>query len=68
MSRVRRLEIDRKWCKGCAICVAFCRKGVLELDTEGKAVVARPEECIWCGDCEIRCPDLAVTIVTEQAS
>jgi len=68
MSKVRRLEIRREWCKGCSICVAFCPKGVLELDETRTAVFARPDDCIWCGDCEIRCPDLAITIVTEQAS
>ncbi|HKJ84973.1 MAG TPA: 4Fe-4S dicluster domain-containing protein [Spirochaetia bacterium] len=68
MSKVRRLEIRREWCKGCTICVAFCPKTVLELDEARKAVFARPDDCVWCGDCEIRCPDLAITIVTEQAS
>lgn len=68
MSVTRRLEITSEWCKGCDICVAFCPKNVLELDSSGKAVVARPEDCIWCGDCEIRCPDMAIRIVTENAS
>lgn len=68
MAVIRRIEINRDWCKGCRICVAFCPKNVLELDAEGKAAVARPDDCIWCGDCEVRCPDLAITIVKERAS
>jgi len=68
MSIARRLEINREWCKGCRICVAFCPKSVLVLDQEDKVVVARPEDCVWCGDCEVRCPDLAITIVRERAS
>jgi 2-oxoglutarate ferredoxin oxidoreductase subunit delta len=68
MSQSRNLEINREWCKGCRICVAFCPKQVLELDAEGKAFVARPDDCIWCRDCEIRCPDMAITIVASRAS
>lgn len=50
------------WCKGCGICVAFCPKAVLELSEElGKPVVARPQDCIQCGMCELRCPDFAIT-------
>ncbi len=68
MAVQRRLEINRDWCKGCSICVAFCPKDALGLDEAGKAVFARPDACVWCGDCEIRCPDLAIRIVREVAS
>ncbi len=57
--------INREWCKGCSICIQFCPKHVLELDSEDKAFAARPEDCICCGLCEIRCPDLAINILTE---
>ena len=68
MSGARRLEINTDWCKGCNICVVFCPKDVLELDSRGTAVAARIEDCIYCGECEIRCPDLAITIVSEQTA
>jgi 2-oxoglutarate ferredoxin oxidoreductase subunit delta len=68
MATSRRLEITTGWCKGCTICIAFCPNDVLELDASGKAVVARPDDCIWCGDCEVRCPDLAIRIVKEKSS
>ena len=58
--------IDKEWCKGCGICVHFCPKKVLELDKDGKVEVARPEECIVCTLCELRCPDLAIQILKEQ--
>lgn len=50
------------WCKGCAVCVAFCPKKVLEIKNE-KIVIARPEDCISCGMCELRCPDSAIYLV-----
>jgi 2-oxoglutarate ferredoxin oxidoreductase subunit delta len=58
--------IDREWCKGCGICIHFCPKNVLEFDRHGKAKAARPEDCIACRMCELRCPDLAIQIIIEQ--
>jgi len=63
--QLKRHVINRDWCKGCGICVAFCPKNVLELDAEEKVVAARPEDCICCLMCELRCPDLAIEVETE---
>jgi 2-oxoglutarate ferredoxin oxidoreductase subunit delta len=54
--------IDREWCKGCGICVAFCPEESLDLDNEGKARWAYPDKCSRCGLCELRCPDLAIEV------
>jgi 2-oxoglutarate ferredoxin oxidoreductase subunit delta len=54
------VKVNKAWCKGCNICVRFCPKNVLELDADGKIEIARPEDCILCGQCELRCPDFAI--------
>ncbi len=63
--KVTEHNINRTWCKGCGICVAFCPKNVLELDDQERAVAQRREDCIGCRLCELRCPDLAIDIQTE---
>jgi len=57
--------INRDWCKGCSICVTFCPKTVLALDDADKAYAARIKDCIACKLCELRCPDLAIEVITE---
>jgi len=57
--------IDKEWCKGCGICIHFCPKKVLTLNTRGKAEAVRIEKCIACKLCEFRCPDLAIQVITR---
>jgi 2-oxoglutarate ferredoxin oxidoreductase subunit delta len=59
------IEVNTKRCKGCNICVAFCPKKVLELDTLGKVQVKDLAACIACGQCELRCPDYAIYVTKE---
>jgi len=63
---MKKLLIQRNWCKGCRICTDCCPKGVLNLDAEGKAYVEHPDKCTFCRLCELRCPDIAIE-VTEEA-
>lgn len=64
--KLKSLVINRQWCKGCGICVAFCPARVLELDGQDKAVAARIDDCIACGLCALRCPDLAIEVEVES--
>lgn len=60
------LKIIQKFCKGCGICVNFCPKKVLALDEVGKVIAKEPENCIECGQCELRCPDYAIQVDKEK--
>lgn len=61
-----KLTINTDWCKGCGICVVFCPKQVLEMNQKDQAEVVRLDDCIACLMCELRCPDLAIDVLTTQ--
>ncbi|TKB10005.1 4Fe-4S ferredoxin [Desulforhopalus sp. IMCC35007] len=46
------------------LCLGFFPKWVPLLDPDDRARVTRPEECICCSLCQIRCPDLAIELFT----
>ena len=62
---MKRLETNIKWCKGCGICAAFCPKNVLEIRKE-KVALKDEEACVFCGLCELRCPDYAIYLVNME--
>ncbi len=53
--------IERAWCKGCNICVAFCPQKVFTEGDGGVPVLAFADRCNLCGLCELMCPDLAIS-------
>lgn len=67
-----RLIINRAWCKGCELCTRSCPAHILELDEELKVYVTDFSRCLFCGLCEVRCPDFAIKVekpsVLELAS
>ena len=58
-AKAKNLIVNPLWCKGCGVCAAFCPKGVLALEGD-KIAIKEIEKCIYCGMCEIRCPDYAI--------
>jgi len=63
-AKKKRFEVEfyRAWCKGCSICASFCPTEALCMNDKGEPEVAKPELCIGCAWCEIRCPDFAVRV------
>ncbi|MDW7739991.1 MAG: 4Fe-4S binding protein [Bacillota bacterium] len=58
------LTINREWCKGCGICIAFCPREALFLDEMEKAVKDN-QKCRACGVCEMFCPDFAISLIKQ---
>lgn len=62
------IHLNQKWCKGCYICLEVCPKKVFEKSPEvsekgfQSVVVAHPELCTRCLQCEMLCPDLAINV------
>jgi 2-oxoglutarate ferredoxin oxidoreductase subunit delta len=64
--KLKQHHINRDWCKGCGICVELCPKKVLALDEQDKVTVVRPQDCICCRLCELRCPDFAIEVEMQE--
>lgn len=62
------ITVDKKFCKGCSLCIINCPKDVLgvskERGTAGFLVpeATKPESCSKCRNCEVICPDFAIVV------
>jgi len=67
LDKTRRFKvaINKAWCKGCEICVAFCPKQILTME-KGIAKVINPKACTGCLMCEIYCPDFAIKVIKDE--
>lgn len=59
VSSQKELVLNLAWCKGCGICVAFCRRERWNSGTERQHWLENAQ-CVLCGQCELRCPDYAI--------
>ncbi len=67
------VQIIKERCKGCAFCVEYCPKDILELSTEYNSkgyhppIVTDGSLCVHCQLCEVICPDFAIyCVLTEE--
>ncbi|HSR13674.1 MAG TPA: ferredoxin family protein [Thermodesulfobacteriota bacterium] len=70
MKRAQKIEIDRRYCKGCMLCQYVCKFKVFEPGPERSALdysmpKVNGENCRVCGLCEPNCPDMALTVLAE---
>jgi len=61
-----KIIIDRKLCKKCGICAAFCPKKVYSFNELDGSRVEKEEECIACEKCVIMCPEMAIEILNGK--
>ncbi len=58
-------------CKGCELCIEFCKRGVLarsgDLNVQGYDYVRADEtkECSGCQACTLVCPEVAIEVNGE---
>ncbi|MBQ9743281.1 MAG: 4Fe-4S binding protein [Ruminococcus sp.] len=63
-----KVTFNKNLCKGCALCVGACPKGIValsdELNQKGyhPAMVTDQEKCIGCAFCATMCPDCVITV------
>jgi 2-oxoglutarate ferredoxin oxidoreductase subunit delta len=63
-----KIVIDRNKCKGCLLCIQFCPKASLKVDTKLNARGINPVqwdeqgECVGCAMCAIMCPDCCIEV------
>lgn len=63
------VKVFSKLCKACGICVSLCLgrpENVFVQAPDGKAVVAKPENCTGCRNCELHCPDFCVEVYEKD--
>lgn len=64
--------VNEKRCKACDICVSRCPAGVLAMQLDAHKVLGKivkvmyPQSCIGCMECELHCPDFAITVADRK--
>ena len=66
------VHIDKNRCKGCAFCVEYCPKDVLELSEEFNVkgyhppFIKKEDDCCYCQLCETICPEFAIFVTLKK--
>ena len=60
--------IERSRCISCDLCVQVCPTRVFDRDGDGMPVIARPDSCQTCFQCEAYCPTDALFVAPLVAA
>jgi len=66
------IHIFKDRCKGCAFCVEYCPKDVLEMSEEFNIkgyhppYAKNPDDCLECHLCEMLCPEFAIFVTLKE--
>ncbi len=66
------ITIDKKYCKGCEICINACPKSVFAMSEERQSFgslipyASEKEKCIGCKLCEMMCPDGCINVERKE--
>lgn len=56
------VELFRRFCKSCMLCLNICSKDVFAVNERGQVVVGDADKCIGCRLCVEICPDFALEV------
>lgn len=68
-----KIKINKDRCKGCYLCVSYCPKGLITIDSELNKLGVKPVkfqnkkgvQCIGCAFCALICPDCGIEVIKE---
>ena len=69
---IGKIHIEKDRCKGCAFCVEYCPRDVLELSEEFNIkgyhppFVKNEDDCCYCQLCETICPEFAIFVTIKK--
>lgn len=72
MKKNKKVIIEESRCKGCQLCIMFCKQKALVLGTKINklgyryVVMEKPDACTGCAVCAEICPDAVIEVWRED--